>query len=73
MLVMGAPKGVSVPSLGRIRMQRALSQDDLAKRAKLGRSTIARLEGGQVARYVTIRKLAAALRVEPEDLMRPPA
>ena len=61
-----------VPKLGRlkaIRESKFLTQEMLAERSGVSRPTIARLErGDEEARFTTIRKLAAALDVEPIDL-----
>jgi len=60
-----------VPSLRRLREARLMSQQDLATRAGVGRPTISRLENDRMpARFITIRKLAAALSVEPTELTR---
>ncbi len=64
---------VFVPSLRAIRLDRALSQEDLAARAKVGRKTISRAENGQPIRVSNVRRLAAALRVTPHRLQQPPA
>ncbi len=55
--------------LRRVRELRAWSQRDLAERAGVAQATIVGLEGGRVARHVTTRKLAAALGVEPAELI----
>lgn len=58
------------PHLKELRDQAALSQEDLAHKANVGRATIADLEAGKrPARPSTLRKLAEALGVEPIDLM----
>jgi transcriptional regulator with XRE-family HTH domain len=59
---------VQVPRLREQRQRRALSQQELADRAKVSRTTIIKLEGGRDAWPQTVRKLARALRIEPEDL-----
>ena len=47
---------------------------ELVEGAGVPRSVIAKLEAGGTARLATIRKLAAFLKVEPEELMsQPPA
>ena len=74
MRVMPAPPpSYALPNLGTLRLKRAFSQEWLAKEAGVGRATIARLELGKPARIETVRRLAEALRVEPEELMRPPS
>ncbi len=58
--------------LRRLRQQRFLSQAELARRAGLHKLTIQRLEAGKTAPYArTIRQLAAALGVPPEQLALP--
>lgn len=58
------------PQLKLLRDQAALSQVDLANRAKVSRATVADLEAGKrPARPSTLRKLAQALEVAPVDLM----
>jgi len=46
----------------------ALSQEELAHKSGVSRTTIIKLEGGRDAWPQTVRKLAAALGVKPEDL-----
>ena len=56
--------------LKELRKRRVLTTEELAERADVGRNTIYRLEHGKAgAQPRTIRKLAAALGVEPEDLI----
>jgi transcriptional regulator with XRE-family HTH domain len=67
----GVPR---LPSLRRVREARLLTQQELANRAGVHRVTIASLEttSGD-ARFSTVRKLAAALEVDPSELMQPAA
>ncbi len=59
-----------VPRLKTLRQRAFLTQRELAQRAGLSEVTVNRLEQGkQTARISTIRKLAAALGVLPEDLV----
>lgn len=61
---------VKLARLKRLRERKALTQEQLAKKAGVNRATIARLEGGTDEPFpTTVRKLADALRVEPEELM----
>ena len=53
------------------RKRKLLTQGQLAERSGVGIATIVRIERNQVEpRGSTIRKLAAALEVEPEELVR---
>jgi DNA-binding XRE family transcriptional regulator len=52
------------------REQRILTQAELAKLADLSEQTVRQLElGNQRARATTLRALAKALRVQPQDLI----
>ena len=63
---------VSVRNLREFRQRAMLSQQTLAAKAGVSETTINRLEQGlQLARYVTVRKLAAALGVESIALVEP--
>lgn len=54
-----------------LRKRRLLTQEQLAERSGVGVATIIRIERNQVEpRGSTIRKLAEALDVEPEDLVK---
>jgi len=55
--------------LRELRESQFLSQEELAKRAEISTSTVNHLENGkQKPRFVTIRKLAKALKVNPKDI-----
>ena len=59
-------------SLRRCRVERFLSQRELARRAGLHAITLVRLEAGATAPSTrTVRALAAALGVEPRELTSP--
>ncbi len=61
---------VDVEKFRELRRRRVLTMDELAEKAGVGRNTIWRLEHGVMgAQPRTIRKLARALGVEPEDLV----
>jgi transcriptional regulator with XRE-family HTH domain len=54
-----------------LRKRRLLTQKQLAERSGVGIATIVRIERNQVEpRGSTIRKLAEALGVEPEELVK---
>ena len=52
------------------RLRKVMTQEELAERSGVAEATISRLESGlQDARISTVRKLAAALQVEPQELI----
>jgi transcriptional regulator with XRE-family HTH domain len=51
------------------RTRRLLTQEDLAAKSGVGVNTIIRIEGGQWPRISTLRKLAEALAVTPDELI----
>jgi transcriptional regulator with XRE-family HTH domain len=60
-------------ALRRLRESRVLSQAELAERAGVARATVVSLETGRAgAQYATIRKLAKALGIEPNELTTEP-
>jgi transcriptional regulator with XRE-family HTH domain len=62
---------VDVARLRELRRRRVLTLEELAEKAGVGRNTIWRLEHGVMgAQPRTIRKLAQALNVEPEELVK---
>ncbi len=63
-----------VTRLRELREARFLTQLQLAEAARVATATIVRIEQGQVApNFQTIRKLAAALGIEPGELVTDPA
>jgi len=66
----GLPNVVLVPRLRALRLEQALTQDDLAERAGVARSTVLKAEAGHELRPSTVRKLARALGVRPIRLQR---
>ena len=57
--------------LREMRKRKLLTQEQLAERSGVGVATIIRIERNQVEpRGSTIRKLAAALEVDPAELVR---
>ena len=63
---------VKLTRLKDVRQRKALTQQQLADRAGVNRVTIARIEGGKDEPFpTTVRKVADALGVEPEDLLEP--
>jgi len=71
----GVPSATVIPvpalaNLKALRVRAALSQRDLAKKAGVAHTTIVRLEGGDPnVLPSTLRKLAAALKVKPAELI----
>jgi transcriptional regulator with XRE-family HTH domain len=62
---------VDIVRLKELRRRRVLTLEELAEKAGVGRNTIWRLEHGVMgAQPRTIRKLAKALGVEPENLVK---
>jgi transcriptional regulator with XRE-family HTH domain len=62
---------MKTPRLRTLREGKALGQAELAVKAGVSRGTVIHLEAGGEARPPTVRKLAAALGVEPKELMEP--
>ena len=61
-----------LPRLREVRERLAISQRELARRAKTCEQTVVRLERGQQAAYPsTTQRLAKALQVRPGRLMAP--
>src|SRR5215218_5330323 len=61
--------GGRMPSLRTLRLSRMLSQRDLAREAQVAPKTVVDLELGRIEpRLQTMRKLAAALGVEPLEV-----
>jgi transcriptional regulator with XRE-family HTH domain len=62
---------VDMARLRELRRRKVLTLEELAEKASVGRNTIWRLEHGVMgAQPRTIRKLAKALDVEPEELVK---
>jgi transcriptional regulator with XRE-family HTH domain len=62
---------VNVERLKVLRRLRAMSQQELADAANVGRNTISRIERGETgAQGRTLRRLAAALGVGVEELVK---
>ena len=58
-------------NLRRAREDQLMTQEELAKAANLGLSTVLRIENDRVEpRFSTIRKLAQALDMDPRQLAR---
>lgn len=65
------PRSIPLPRLRDVRRHLALSQRELAELAEVSTNTVRLLENGRRGAYPgTVRKLAAALEVPPEELVR---
>ncbi|HEV2126346.1 MAG TPA: helix-turn-helix transcriptional regulator [Chloroflexota bacterium] len=63
---------VKLARLRAVRERKPMTQEELAKAAGINRVTIAKIESGRVEPYpATVRKIAAALDVQPFELMGP--
>lgn len=62
---------VQIPRLRTLRQGRVISQGELARKAGVSPTTVNNIEGGAEARYITVRKLAEALGLSPEELIQP--
>ena len=63
-------RSIPLPHLRELRQSRGLSQKELGELARVSSGTVYRLENGLRGAYPgTVRKLAVALRVTPEDLL----
>lgn len=63
-------KGIPLPYLRAWRNSKYLMQKELADKSGVTETTISRLENGEPARIDTIAKLAAALGVSREQLIK---
>lgn len=54
------------------RRARFLSQEELAHKAGVSRPTLVRAERGDLIYGASVRRIAAALHVQPERLLEPP-
>jgi transcriptional regulator with XRE-family HTH domain len=64
-------RGIPLPALRVVRQCAALSQRQLADLAGVSANTVRLLEGGKRGAYpTTVAKLAAALGLPPEELVR---
>jgi transcriptional regulator with XRE-family HTH domain len=62
---------VNVERLKELRKLRALSQQELAEAAGIGRATLSRIERGETGAHGrTLRRLAEALRVDVAELVK---
>jgi transcriptional regulator with XRE-family HTH domain len=56
--------------LKNLRVRRALTQQELADRARIGKNTVNRIERNEGEPHMsTLRKLAKALDVDPSELV----
>jgi transcriptional regulator with XRE-family HTH domain len=60
---------MSMPTLKELREKKFMNREELAYKANISMMTIVRLETGKnVPRYKTIKALAKALKVKPEEI-----
>ncbi len=70
--VVYSPPVVRLPRLRMWRERRALTQQELAAKAGISRVALLRIESGEAEpRPKTVRHLAEALELQPDDLMDP--
>jgi transcriptional regulator with XRE-family HTH domain len=63
-------RGIPLPYLKEVRQSRALSQKELGELARVSSGTVYRVESGLRGAYPgTVKKLATALGVAPEELV----
>jgi len=69
----GAQNGIGEVVIS-IRKRRMWTQGDLAREARVSPTTVSGIESGRISRphFGTIRKLAAALGVDPQEIMNGP-
>jgi transcriptional regulator with XRE-family HTH domain len=66
-------RGLPLPHLKAWRVKKLLAQNELAERGGLARATVARAErGDEVVSFANIRKLAQALDISADELLRRP-
>ena len=53
-----------------LRDRRLLTQEELAERSGVHFTTISKIENGGTARQSTVKKLAKALDVDPQELLK---
>ena len=61
---------INVEKLWKLRVNRGLTQRQLAREAGISNSTLSKIEHGRGAMPPTLKKLADVLSVEPVDLLR---
>lgn len=66
----GEVRGAVVPHLSAWRRSQALTQGELAIKAKVARSTVIRAEGGEPISLPNVRKVAEALGISVQQLLR---
>jgi transcriptional regulator with XRE-family HTH domain len=61
--------GISIPFLAELRTENLLIQRELAAKAGVTQKTIVRAEAGERIAFQTVRQIAAALDMEPKQLI----
>jgi transcriptional regulator with XRE-family HTH domain len=62
-------RGLNIPQLAAWRLDRVMTQQELADAAGIGRNTISRAESGDAVSLANVHKLAQALRITTGDLL----
>ena len=57
-----------MPSIQELRTARGWSQEELARRAIVSFRTVNRLERGEIVSVLTLRRVCAALGVDPDEV-----
>jgi len=66
-----AQRGFALPHLQRWRLNKYMTQADLINRSGVSRATVVRAErGGEIVSVANIKKIADALGITPDELVR---
>lgn len=66
-------RGLALPYLRAWRVKKFIGQTELAEKTGLARATVTRADrGDEVVSFANIRKLAEALGITPDELLKSP-